>query len=85
MPCSRRPCPASGVTAVDCAALSVLEPPNKDRYPNQFLYLIETRQQINVVPFVVNSAEGVVFLKTIYPSSEYTRQYLEGTDEKQVR
>lgn len=65
--------------------VTVLEHPNKSRYPNQFLYLIETRQQIYVVPFVVNSAEGVVFLKTIYPSSKCTRQYLEGTDEKQVR
>lgn len=65
--------------------VTVLEHPNKSQYPNQFLYLIETRHQIYVVPFVVNSAEGVVFLKTIYPSRKYTRQYLEGTDEKQIR
>jgi hypothetical protein len=65
--------------------VTVLEHPNKSRYPNQFLYLIETHQQIYGVPFVVNSEEGVVFLKTIYPSREYTRQYLEGADEKQVR
>jgi uncharacterized DUF497 family protein len=65
--------------------VTVLEHPNKDRYPDQFLYLIETRQHIYVVPFVVNQAEGVVFLKTIYPSRKYTRQYLGGTDEKQIR
>jgi hypothetical protein len=27
----------------------------------------------------------VVFLKTIYPDRKYTKQYLEGTDENQVR
>jgi hypothetical protein len=62
-----------------------LEHPNRSRYPNQYLYLIEARQQIYVVPFAVNSAEGVVFLKTIYPDRKYTKQYLEGTDENQVR
>jgi uncharacterized DUF497 family protein len=62
-----------------------LEHPNRGRYPNQYLYLIEARQQIYVVPFAVNSAEGVVFLKAIYPSRKCTRQYLEGIDENQVR
>jgi uncharacterized DUF497 family protein len=61
--------------------ITVLEHPNKERYPGQRLYLIECRQQIYVVPFVVNSEEEVIFLKTVYPSRHYTRKYLEPRNE----
>ena len=62
--------------------VTVLEHPNKERYPGQRLYLIEYKQRIFVVPFVVNAEEELVFLKTIYPSRHYTRNYLEPRDEK---
>jgi uncharacterized DUF497 family protein len=62
--------------------VTVLEHPNKKRYPGQRLYLIEYKKRIYVVPFVVNAAEEVIFLKTIYPSRHYRKKYLEPRDEK---
>jgi uncharacterized DUF497 family protein len=62
--------------------LTVLEHPNRDRYPGQRLYLIEYKQRIYVVLFVVDAEEEVIFLKTIYPSRHYTKKYLEPTDEE---
>ena len=53
----------------------VLEHPNKKKYSNQYLYLIEYRNCIYVVPFVVNGEEEEIMLKTIYPSREYTKKY----------
>jgi uncharacterized DUF497 family protein len=38
--------------------VTVLEHPNKGRYPNQFLYLFEARQQIYVVPFYGQLGRG---------------------------
>jgi uncharacterized DUF497 family protein len=61
--------------------VTVLEHPNRNKYPNQQLYLIDYRKQIYVVPFVINKEEQVIFLKTIYPSRHYTKKYLERNDE----
>ena len=60
---------------------TVLEHPNKDRYPGQRLYLVEYKQRVYVVPFVVNAEEEVIFLKTVYPSRHYTKKYLGRKDE----
>ena len=62
--------------------VTILEPPNKEQYPGQQLYLIEYKNRIYVVPFVENVDEEVIFLKTIYPSRQYTKKYLEPKDEK---
>ncbi len=61
--------------------VTVLEHPNREKYPNQQLYLIDYRKQIYVVPFVINKEEEVIFLKTIYPSRHYTKKYLERNNE----
>ena len=61
---------------------TVLEHPNKERYPGQRLYLIEYKKQIFVVPFVVDAEEEVIFLKTVYPSRYYTKKYLGDRDEE---
>jgi uncharacterized DUF497 family protein len=61
--------------------VTVLEHPNKERYPNQLLYLINYREQIYVVPIVINKEDQVIFLKTIYPSRHYTKKYLEQKNE----
>jgi uncharacterized DUF497 family protein len=61
--------------------VAVLEHPNKEKYPNQQLYLIDYRKQIYVVPFVINKEEGAIILKTIYPSRHYTKKYLERNNE----
>lgn len=55
---------------------AVLEHPNKKKYSNQYLYLIEYNKYIYVVPFIENKDENEIFLKTIYHNREYTRKYL---------
>ena len=56
--------------------IKVLEHPNKRKYLNQYIYLIEYKNYIYVVPFVRNEKENEIFLRTIYPSREYTKRYL---------
>lgn len=54
--------------------LEVLEHPNKDKYPDQKMFIVEVRDYAYVVPFVED--EERYFLKTIYPSREATKKYL---------
>jgi uncharacterized DUF497 family protein len=54
--------------------LDVLEHPNKDKYPNQKMFIVEVKDYAHIVPFVED--EEKYFLKTIYPSREATKKYL---------
>jgi len=54
--------------------LEILEHPNKIRYPNQFLILVNINDYVYVVPAVIQS--GGYFLKTIFPGRKYTELYL---------
>ncbi len=54
--------------------LDVLIHPNKDKYPNQKMFVVEVFDYAYVVPFVED--EKKYFLKTIYPSREATKKYL---------
>ncbi|PID59253.1 MAG: toxin [Ignavibacteriae bacterium] len=54
--------------------LDVVEHPNKKKYPNQKIFIVEIRDYAFIVPFVED--EEKYFLKTIYPSREATRKYL---------
>jgi len=56
--------------------VTVMEHPNKEKYPHQYLYLIDYKNYIYVVPFLINENEKEIFLKTIYPSREYTKHFL---------
>ena len=56
--------------------VKVLQHPNKEKYVNQKIYLINYNDYIYVVPFIENIDENEIFLKTIYPSREYTKQLL---------
>ncbi len=56
--------------------VKVLKHPNKEKYNNQKIYLIDYRDYIYVVPFVENETGKEIFLKTIYPSREYTKKYI---------
>ena len=56
--------------------IAVLEHPNKEKYRDQRLYLIELSHYIYVVPFVTNEADEGIALKTIYPSRYFTKRYL---------
>ncbi len=55
--------------------IKVMEHPNRQKYSNQKMYLISYRNYIYVVSFVISENEKQIFLKTIYPSREYTKQY----------
>lgn len=47
--------------------------PNKDKYPNQMIFILEINNYIYYVPFVENETE--VFLKTIIPSKKLHKEY----------
>jgi uncharacterized DUF497 family protein len=56
--------------------LDIVEQPNKDKYENQKIYVMEYENYAYLVPFVED--EEKVFLKTIIPSRKATKKYLEG-------
>ena len=62
----------------DNQVVDVLEHPSTEKYPDQYLYLVEYGECIYVVPFVYDDEKAEIFLKTIYPSRKYTRRYLSG-------
>ena len=55
--------------------LEIVEHSNKQKYPNQKMFVIEVRNYAYIVPFVEDDEK--YFLKTIYPSREATKKYLE--------
>ena len=57
--------------------LDVLEHPNKEKYPNQYLLIVEIESYVYVVPCIVE--KDVYFLKTIFPSRKYTSKYFPET------
>ncbi len=59
--------------------LDILEHPNKTKYSNQKIFVIDIDDYIYLVPFVIN--EKRIFLKTIFPSRKATRKYLERGDQ----
>ncbi|MBI1939029.1 MAG: BrnT family toxin [Ignavibacteriales bacterium] len=56
--------------------LDIIEQPQKDKYKNQEIFVVEYEQYVYLVPFVEESDK--VFLKTIIPSRKATKKYLEG-------
>ena len=55
--------------------LDVVEHPNKEKYLNQKMFIIEIRNYAYIVPFVEDAKK--YFLKTIYPSREATKEFLD--------
>jgi hypothetical protein len=49
---------------------------NVQKYPHQKMLVIEIDNYAWVVPYVQDS--GIAFLKTMYPSRQYTAIYLQG-------
>jgi hypothetical protein len=63
------------VLAIDeSCILDILEHPNKDKYPNQYLIVVEVEDYAYVVPAV--REKEYWFLKTLFPSRKYTERYL---------
>ena len=58
----------------DGQILDVVEHPNKERYPNQRIFIVRIEDYVFLVPFVED--EEWIFLKTIIPSRKATRRYL---------
>ena len=53
--------------------LDVVEHPNRQRYPNQAVFVVVVGGYVHLVPFVEESE--YIFLKTIIPSRKATREY----------
>jgi uncharacterized DUF497 family protein len=56
--------------------LAMIDHPNKGKYPNQKIYVINVNSYAFCVPCLEN--EESVRLVTIFPSREYTKIYLRG-------
>ena len=54
--------------------LAIIEHPNKQKYPNQKIYIIDFDDYIYCIPFIEDKEK--IFLKTIYPSRKYTNKFL---------
>ncbi len=54
--------------------LDVIRDPNKERYPNQNIIVLDIEGYVYLVPYV--KEKGTRFLKTIIPSRKATREYL---------
>lgn len=54
--------------------LDTIEHPNKERYPNQRVFIVNVEGYVHLVPFV--ETEDIIFLKTIIPSRKMTKIYL---------
>ena len=54
--------------------LDTVKHPNKEKYPNQKMFVVEINNYAYIVPFVEDDEK--YFLKTIYPSREATKIYL---------
>ncbi len=51
-----------------------IEHPNKERNPNQRIFVLDIEEYIYLAPYVESNDE--IFLKTIIPSRKATRDYL---------
>ncbi len=54
--------------------LDIIKHPNKSRYPNQNIMVLDVEGYVYLVPYV--KSKGIRFLKTIIPSRKATREYL---------
>ncbi len=53
--------------------LDIKEHPNKQKYPNQKIFVLRLKDYLCYVPFVENEKE--IFLKTIIPSRKLKKEY----------
>ena len=60
--------------------LDAIEHPNKKRYPNQRIFIVNVEGYVCLVPFV--ETDDSIFLKTIIPSRKMTKLYLGGEQDE---
>lgn len=53
--------------------IDVITHPNKSKYPNQKIFVIQINDYMYLIPFVENDHE--IFLKTIIPSRKASKKY----------
>jgi uncharacterized DUF497 family protein len=56
--------------------LDVIQHPNRDKYPQQKMFVVNVEGYVCLVPFVEN--DEIIFLKTIFPSRKMTKKHLGG-------
>lgn len=61
------------------AAVIETEHPNKSKYPNQVILIVDVEGYAYLVPCVISGDE--YFLKTIIPSRKATKKYFGGYDD----
>ncbi|MBI2098043.1 MAG: BrnT family toxin [Candidatus Wildermuthbacteria bacterium] len=54
--------------------LDIVGHPNKNKYPNQKIFIVQIENYAYLVPFVED--EKKIFLKTIIPSRKATKKYV---------
>ena len=52
---------------------------NSEKYPNQYIYVIEIDNYCYMVPYV--KSDEHIFLKTIFPSRKMTKRFIGENDE----
>jgi len=55
------------------SALTVLDHPNRVKYPGQKIYVVDINDYVYLVPFERRGCR--IVLKTVYPSRKFTRLY----------
>lgn len=62
------------VTAIlEGAIIDIIQHPNKEKYPDQMIYIVEVLEYIYMIPYVHNDQE--IFFKTIIPSRKMKKIY----------
>jgi len=54
--------------------VDIVEHPNREKYGNQRIYLIEVDNYLYAVPY--EETDEAIILKTIFPSRKYTKKYI---------
>ena len=49
---------------------------HQQKYPNQRILVVKIKNYAYAAPFVYDKNQGVLFLKTVYPSRILTKRYL---------
>ncbi len=62
------------VCLINNQILDIVTHPNKEKYPNQQIFIINLNDYAYLIPFVED--KNTIFLKTIIPSRKMTKKYL---------
>ncbi len=57
--------------------VDIIEHPNRKKYPNQKMLVVDINKYIYLVPFI-EEEKDIYFLKTIMPSRKATKKYKRG-------